>query len=425
MKGEARKLRFHYAFLIVAACVVMAGIPGSMTMNCAGLFFTPVSTYFGVPKAAFTLYFSVVNITAMVVLPLAGNAMQRFDVRYLLSGAVFLIGVSFAAMSRFTVIWMFYVAGVTLGIGLAPVMFLASPLLVDRWCKKNVGLFIGIGAASTGIGGVLFNPLGTAICATGPEGWRSAYLLFAALVLFVALPTVFFVVRDKPSDLGLAPYGAQETIAPADGKSQAAEPAKGVSAAKALRTSAFAALAAFSFTLSLIQTTYQFFPSYCQASGNVDLAASAGFVASACMAGQAIGKVALGSLSDKSPRAGLLIGVACGVAGLVIMLVFRGNVALTIAGSFLYGGLYSCNAVHAPLLIRAVFGSREYAKINSYRTVFATMSFAFAASAWGIIADMPNGYSVMFVLSIALAVFCGLLGLFVCAKIGKYEMTEG
>ena len=428
MGGIRKASRFHYAFLIVVACVALTGIPGAMTMNCAGLFFTPVSDYFGVPKAQFTLYFSILHITAMIAMPFAGALLGRGNIRYLLSGAVVLIGLSFAAMSQFNAVWMFYITGVTLGVGLAPVLFLATPLLIDRWCRKNVGLFVGIGMAATGIGGVLFNPLGTAICASAPDGWRMAYLVFAALILLVALPVVFFVVRSDPSDLGLAPYGWTEEPA-GEGASSPRETSTprnpsdswGVSASKAVRTSAFVALAAFSFVLSLNQTTYQFFASYCQASSSANVVAAAGIVAAACMAGQAIGKVALGSLSDKSPRAGLLIGVLCGMVGLLLMMAAGSNVVIMMAGSFLYGGLYSCNAVHAPLLIRAVFGSRDYSKINSYRTVFATMSFAFGAELWGMIADMPNGYTAMFALSIALAALCGALGLFVCSKIGKYN----
>ena len=83
-----------------------------MIMNCPGVFFTPVSNYFGVPKAEFTLYFSIINITAMVYLPLCGKIMDRVNLRYFMSVAVFLAGVTYILMSSFTAIWMFYAAGV-------------------------------------------------------------------------------------------------------------------------------------------------------------------------------------------------------------------------------------------------------------------------------------------------------------------------
>ena len=50
---------FHYAYAIVAACIAMTCLPCALVLSCAGIFFTPVSTFFGVPKATFTLYFTI------------------------------------------------------------------------------------------------------------------------------------------------------------------------------------------------------------------------------------------------------------------------------------------------------------------------------------------------------------------------------
>ena len=35
--------QFHYAYLIVAACIVITFVPCAMVLSCAGIFFTPVS----------------------------------------------------------------------------------------------------------------------------------------------------------------------------------------------------------------------------------------------------------------------------------------------------------------------------------------------------------------------------------------------
>ena len=78
----------------------MTGLPGAMIMNCPGVFFTPVSSCFGVPKAEFTLYFSIINITAMVHLPLCGKIMDRANLRYFMSVAVLLAGVTYILISK-------------------------------------------------------------------------------------------------------------------------------------------------------------------------------------------------------------------------------------------------------------------------------------------------------------------------------------
>lgn len=97
-----------------------------------------------------------------------------------------------------------------LGLGLAPLLYLAVPSLINAWCVKRVGFFVGLCMAFTGIGGVIFNPVGSALIASGPEGWRTGYLVFGVIILVVTLPFTLFVVRSKPADKGLEPYGASD-----------------------------------------------------------------------------------------------------------------------------------------------------------------------------------------------------------------------
>lgn len=57
------KTKFHYAYLIVASCIAITCLPCALVLSCAGIFFTPVSEYFGVARAEFTLYFSILNLS--------------------------------------------------------------------------------------------------------------------------------------------------------------------------------------------------------------------------------------------------------------------------------------------------------------------------------------------------------------------------
>lgn len=61
-----------YPYLIVLSGIVFTTIPVSLICSCAGIYFTPVSSYFHVPKAAFTGYFSIFSITMVIFLPVAG-----------------------------------------------------------------------------------------------------------------------------------------------------------------------------------------------------------------------------------------------------------------------------------------------------------------------------------------------------------------
>lgn len=413
---------FHYAYLIVLSCIVMTCLPCALVLSCAGIFFTPVSEFFGVPKASFTLYFSVLNLAMMATLPVAGKLLAARDARVVLSVATALCGLGMFGMASCQEVWQFYLVGIVLGVGVAPLIYLAVPTLINAWCVKRVGFFVGLCMAFTGIGGVIFNPIGTAIIQSSPEGWRQAYLVFGIIILVGTLPFTLFVVRGKPADKGLLPYGAGEKDA-ADADGAATVGTQGVSAADAMRTPAFWAIVAFCGLITLNQTVYQFLSSYALSFSNSlpQIAAASGVVASAAMGGQAIGKVFLGSVSDHSVRLGAICGIAGGVVGVLLMWGIPSVLALLLVGAFCFGVVYAMTTVETPLLVRSVFGSADYANIYSRVSMVGSLMSAVAAVFWSLVIDSAGGYGLMFALSLVCMAACLALALFALAHVPRAE----
>ena len=401
------KKRFHYAYAIVASCIAITCLPCALVLSCAGIFFTPVSEFFGVPRASFTLYFSILNIMMMLTLPLAGNHLSRFDARKVLSGATILSGAGLLGMSFGNSMPWFYVCGAVLGFGMAPLIYMAVPTLINNWCVKKVGFFVGLCMAFTGIGGVIFNPIGTAIIQSGPEGWRMAYRVFGLIVLAGTLPFTLFVVRSKPEDKGMLPYGADEVTESASQQAPAAA-VEGVPANIAMKTAAFFALAIFCGIITLNQTIFQFLASYATSFSDTipAIAAASGVVASAAMAGQAIGKVVLGIITDKSVKLGIIFGLACGVVGVLLMWFLPSTLAILLVGAFLFGIVYAMTTVLTPLLVRTVFGSADYTNIYSRISMVGAIMSAFAAVFWSFVIDSPGGFPLMFIGSIVCMAIC-------------------
>lgn len=404
--------KFHYAYAIVASCIVITCLPCALALSCAGIFFTPVSEFFGVPRASFTLYFSIVNIMMMLTLPMAGNHLSRLDARKVLSGATLLVGLGLMGMSFGNSMPWFYVCGAIIGVGIAPLIYLAVPTLINAWCVKNVGFFVGLCMAFTGIGGVIFNPIGTSIIQSGPEGWRLAYRVFGIITLVGTLPFTLFVIRSKPEDKGLLPFGAEEEAE--QGDSPKAAPVEGVSASVAMKTPAFFALAAFCGVITLNQTIYQFLASYATSFADTipAIAAASGVVASAAMAGQAIGKVVLGIINDRSLRLGIFFGLGCGVVGVLLMWFFPSPLAMLLVGAFLFGVVYAMTTVQTPLLVRSVFGSADYTNIYSRISMVGSLMSAIAAVFWSFVIDSPGGFPLMFIGGLVCMAICLATSLF-------------
>ncbi len=413
---------FHYAYLIVLSCIVMTCLPCALVLSCAGIFFTPVSEFFGVPKASFTLYFSVLNLAMMATLPVAGKLLAARDARVVLSVATALCGLGMFGMASCQEVWQFYLVGIVLGVGVAPLIYLSVPTLINAWCVKRVGFFVGLCMAFTGIGGVIFNPIGTAIIQSSPEGWRQAYLVFGIIILVGTLPFTLFVVRGKPADKGLLPYGAGEKDA-ADADGAATVGTRGVSAADAMRTPAFWAIVAFCGLITLNQTVYQFLSSYALSFSDSlpQIAAASGVVASAAMGGQAIGKVFLGSVSDRSVRLGAICGIAVGAVGVLLMWGMPSVLALLLVGAFCFGVVYAMTTVETPLLVRSVFGSADYANIYSRVSMVGSLMSAVAAVFWSLVIDSAGGYGLMFALSLVCMGACLALALFALAHAPRAE----
>ena len=409
--GKTKPKGFHYGYLIVLSGIVLCVGPSALALSCAGIFYTPVCDELGVGKGEFALYLTVMYLTVAAFLPFAGKLFAKRDARLCLTGAALCVGGALISMSLFTAVWQFYIAGVFLGLGITFLMFIAVPTLLDRWFKERVGFFVGISMAFTGIGGVIFNPIGGWLI--GDFGWRSGYLAFGIIALVLALPFTIFVIRSYPSDKGLLPVGAKAS----EGSGAGEKPKvaiEGVSLKNAMWTPAFFLVALFAGCADLVTCIYNYLPSYIS---SLPIAESVptlvATIASAVMLGQAIGKISMGALADKSIKGGLIFGVVCGLVGVGILFFVPQNAPIVLAAAFLYGLYYANGSVYIPLLTRSVFGSIDYSLIYSRVSVFANLCLAFGSAMWGFVID-GVGYGAMFtgaLLLVAVSLVVGWLAL--------------
>jgi MFS family permease len=137
------------------------------------------------------------------------------------------------------------------------------------------------------------------------------------------------------------------------------------------------------------------------------------------MAGQAIGKVILGIINDRSAKAGVLFGLSCGVAGVLLMWFMPSALPVLLAGAFLFGIVYAMTVVQTPLLVRTVFGSKDYTNIYSRVSMVGSLMSAVAAVFWSFVIDSPGGFPLMFVLGIVCMAICLVTALFALGQKDK------
>lgn len=404
--ASGRRTSVHYGYVIVACCCLMMGINTGFTFSCAGIFYQPVSRALGVPVGEFGIYMSVMYVTSALMLPLAGKMLERWSARWLFSLSSLLMGITFAGMAFATNVWEFYIAGGVLGITLAFLLYLSFPTLVNRWFHTKVGMMIGICSAASGIGGMLFNPVAGWIISD--YGWRWGYGFFAIVILLVVTPLLLILLRDRPSDMGLLPYGAQSS-GREEKKSGKSASAEGVPFGKAVRMPAFYTTILFAFLMMGTSTLNLFIPGYVTDHGfSLEQASlTAAFV----MAGVTIGKIILGYINDRNCTAGVVVTTVTGMLGLLAVILGAGSLWLISLGAFLFGWAYAGVTVQSAMLTRTVFGTRDYARIYSIVSIALAAGGAIASGGWGLLADATS-FTFIFAAGIAALLLCTATGLF-------------
>ena len=74
-----------------------------------------------------------------------------------------------------------------------------------NWFNRRRGFALGIAIMGYSVAGTVMAPI--ALFLLNTLGWRNAYLLFAAIVLFAMLPAIVLLIKQRPSDLGLGTDG--------------------------------------------------------------------------------------------------------------------------------------------------------------------------------------------------------------------------
>lgn len=390
--------KLHYGYVIIFCCCLIMGVNIGLVMSCAGIFYKPVSSALGVSVGDFGLYMTFIYFFSILMLSVAGKLMDKYSARWLLTLSSAVLGLVFLSMSVFNAIWQFYLAGAVIGLALAFLLYLSYPTMVNRWFNSNVGFFIGICSAASGIGGVIFNPFGGYLIAT--YGWRATYLIFGMIVLFVVTPLLALLLRNYPVEKGLTAFGEK----------QAETIKSGVDYKVAIKSPAFYALIVFAFLMISVSTLNLFLPNYITSVGySVEQSA---IVASVIMLGVTTGKVALGWINDRNALLGVVASIGLGITGFVCLLLGTSQIAIMTVGGFLFGWAYAGVTVETALLVRTIFGSKDYAKIFSNISIALAAGGALMSGGWGYLADFVD---FKFILSVAigLLVASGIIGFYV------------
>ncbi len=200
----------HYGWAVAGATfLVMLATAGAM--GAPGVIIAPLEKEFGWSAADISVAFAVRLTLFGLMAPFAAAFINRFGVRAVVLAAVLMIAGGFVASLAMTHVWQLVALwGVIVGFGTGMVALVLGATIATRWFTERRGLVVGMLTASNATGQLVFLPLLAKL--TQDFGWRSA-LAFVVAMLVAAGLVALLLLRDRPADVGLPPYGAK-TIEP-------------------------------------------------------------------------------------------------------------------------------------------------------------------------------------------------------------------
>ena len=200
----AARKRLHYAW-IVAAVTFVTLIVSAGVRATPSVLIVPLEQEFGWSRQTISFAVAVNIFLYGMIGPFAAAIMERFGIRRTMCLALALIASGVALTPLMKSAWQLVLLwGVVVGSGTGVVAMVLGATVVTRWFTARRGLVMGVLTASTATGQLVFLP----ILADLAErfGWRAVSLTVACAAI-VLVPLVALFMRDRPADLGLAPYG--------------------------------------------------------------------------------------------------------------------------------------------------------------------------------------------------------------------------
>src|SRR3954465_3542759 len=199
----ARK-NIHYGWAMVGVTFLTALITAG-TVGAPGVFIVPLQQEFGWTTAEISGALSIRFILFGLMAPFAAALLNRYGLRNVTLSALVIVVSALVVSLAMTQVWQLMLLwGVVIGIGTGMTARVLGATVAARWFVARRGLVVGILPASVATGQLLFLPLLASL--TERMGWRIALALMCAM-LGVAAFAVAMVMRDRPSDVGLRPFG--------------------------------------------------------------------------------------------------------------------------------------------------------------------------------------------------------------------------
>ena len=208
------RIGLFYGWWIVLATFIVLFIGFCSGFYTVSVFMEPIQHAFGWSRTQISLSFTIAALLVGFLSPVVGLAVARFGVKKVQLFGAFVVGFGMIVGSFIRALWQFYTVYIIVAVGLSCVSLITCQTIISHWFEKSRGTAMGLIMTGIGLGGMVMVFIASMIIDT--YGVRWAYRVLGVMVVFIVVPIIMAVIRNRPEDLGLLPDGI---ISPVSGAS--------------------------------------------------------------------------------------------------------------------------------------------------------------------------------------------------------------
>lgn len=346
--------------------------------------------------------------------PIIGILMQKYGVRKIFITGVIFAGILMFLLSFVTQLWELYVLNLIAGFVGAATILVPSQTVITSWFSKRRGIAMALMMMGIGIGGFAIPQL--AAWMIQEFGWRNSFRIGAAFNYIIVLPPLLLFLKNKPADVGQYVDG----IEPEKNAPQNANEPKGVTAGRAVKSSAFWLITTVYvlqlFVMSGLQMNVQ---NFAEKQMGYSLLMATRFMAFALFV-TLPARFIFGWLCDYFNPKNLmgfsgvfLLGGAFVLWFCVIKLGWVNDYWAIGFFALFQGFGIAGSAVVLPILVGRCFGEREFPKIMGLVMTGFALGVIFGPFTMGKIFDVTGSYANAFAIAAIVSVMAAVVPLFI------------
>ena len=395
---KTKKPIFFGWYVVVASGFVAFVTTGAR--SSFGIFIIPLEDEFGWSRFMLSLAVGTGFLVNGLTQPFIGRLFDRFSSRNVILIGLVVAGLATASLSlTFNFLFLFFVFGIVLSTAMSGASISNTMALLSRWFHRKRSTVLGLNVAGASLGGLTLVPFGMFLLQA--TSWRVTWAALGLVILLLALPMVYFFIRDDPAKMGLQPDGDTDDGSHDDTPALRRGPIEVDEWAQSFRSWPMWQISG-AYTVCGITTgmiAAHFVP---YAIGQGVSASMAAIIFGVMMALNVVGGLGAGLLGDRFGRKNLLAAVYAlrGVAFL-LLLVMPGTQGVWVF-AVLAGFSWIASVPLTSSLIADVYGVRALGTISGISFLCHQVGSFVSILAAGLLFDITGSYTLPFAVGGAL-----------------------